>query len=258
MIPAHLTASGETRAHQHGDGLLRIVLNLGNNNGDGVSTSSWIDGRYLTEQYPNQQYTVSIAGQNQILPGRLRQQYDYTIGAQNWVVKAMPQNPRATPQCMSQEFYAILTSEFPGWTFSCSVNSLSDNSLVVKTYSAYKVIGVGIQLHVAYENHEGDPTTGINWIQVVWGNHDPAGVHGVEFSKVDIPQGSQIPYYYGAFEDETNFFDQPNMIDPNESHSFSFETYLVQETAPQTVVFWGGFEWGFCNAPATGSIPTGC
>jgi hypothetical protein len=125
--------------------------------------------------------------------------------------------------------------------------------LVVKTYYAYGLgFAVGLQIHVVYEPHAGDPLTNIHWIQVASGNHEPGGTHGVAFSKVDTPSVTTPYYDDGGVADQRNFFDQANMTDANQAHAFSFELYLVQETAPNTAVFWGGILWGWCNGPMGG------
>ncbi len=213
-----------------------------------IQTESWQDGKYLVENYPNAPYQFlgfDFSGQyiNPVF-------YQIPGSPFQWVTSVVPSHPTAPSQCMSANFRARLSAAFPAWSFQCSPTSLSDNSLVVKTYEAIGTPGfVGADFHVSYVPHAGDPLNNIHWIQVIITNHGtgPGQGHGPMVSYVDNG-GAPVPYYddVGA-ADPTGFADKPRRLDADMTHVWDAELYLVEETAPQTVRVWGGVLWGWRN-----------
>jgi hypothetical protein len=127
------------------------------------------------------------------------------------------------------------------------VTSLSDNSLVVRTYQAKGAAGnVGATFDLLYQHGAKDPATGIHWIQVVNDNHKMGAAHGVLSNIVDSGAGS--PYYDAdATANSTEFMDMPTKTDGQNGHYWHAELYLVQEIAAKKVMFYAGVNWGWGN-----------
>jgi hypothetical protein len=178
----------------------------------------------------------------------------YTIGAVNWEANLLPVKA-VYLQTMSLGDFAVLAAAFPatnGRTYQSSTGSLSDGSLIVRTYD---VIGtpakVGAALHVEYVPAGTDPTTDIHWIQVVSNNHRIGAAHGTADFKVDN-LGGTTPYYdILAAANSRNFYDYPFRTDGGSSHSWSAELLLVQGPADGkgNIRFLGGLSWGWENHP---------
>ena len=185
----------------------------------------------------------------------------YTISGVNWEARLSPARPTEINNTQGVNFFTTLSGWAQGtnWTFASATNTLSENSLVVRTYDAQGTTArVGAEFHVEYVPHGNDPTDNIHWIQVVKDNHllGQGGGHGVPELIVDTASPNRRSPYYddGYAANGRHFYDFPGRIDPGNSHTWDAELFLVVGPAPTTpglvTIYRTGISWGWENTPA--------
>lgn len=190
----------------------------------------------------------------------------YTVGTTNWQARLIPARPTEINNTNGNFFFTTLANWAQGsnWTFNSAVNTLSNDSLVVRTYNADGAAArVGAEFHVEYVPGPGDPTANVHWIQVVRDNHKlgTGGGHGVPELIVDngASPGNRSPYYDdGGAADGRNFYDRPWRDDGGASHLWEAELFLVTGPAPNNAglvtLYRTGISWGWENVPTPGSL----
>lgn len=158
-----------------------------------------------------------------------------------------------------------------GWTFQRARLPLL-GSFDIKVYSANadpNQPSVGADLQLLYNpgsnSFRQDPTgSNVHWIQRVVSNHAIISTrtgaiklsHGTNEDKIDVVQGQTIPAFTNVFNPfyntvgtstSTRFTDFPNRDDIQENHNWSAQLFLVELTAPKTVIIYNGISWGWRN-----------
>lgn len=190
----------------------------------------------------------------------------YTRGDKKFSTQLNPSLVQILPRGGTLEFLLTLNAQFPTWTFNTAPADLTGKFNIISYYACKPEIECGAEvntkitgntgafINLIYEPGTGDPTpinNNLHWIQRVVNNHanGPGGGHGINDDKIDILASNTINPYYdnGAYAGEYYFADWPSRPDPDKSHTWSAELYLVEETAPQTVTIYNGIKWGWKN-----------
>jgi len=241
----------------------------------------------LTNQ-PSSAFTINPPGPIGALNKSVPQE-PYTLGGQNWKVDLNPINVTSIDAAGKTAFKTYLDKsifgglgpvEPFGWTFNLAPKDLA-GSFDILNYVACapqttcksnlgwpQKHGVGAFIDIEYKPGTGDPAlgfdpttlNGIHWIQRVVNNHKSGdgGGHGVDDDKIDVDPGQTNPYYDQpgplggqptADMSKGLFADRPYRFDPDAEHKFSFDLFLVQQTAPKTVTIYNGVKWGWKNVP---------
>lgn len=186
----------------------------------------------------------------------------YTIGGVNYEAWLRPAKVAEINNTAGEFFFTQLNTwaGASGWTFQSAVNTLTDNSLKVRTYDVQgSATRIGAELHVEYVPGVGDPVNNVHWIQVIRNNHNLVTGYGNLDLKVDN-LGSTSPYYdhLGAATDR-EFYDFPGRTtNLTQRHYWDAELFLATGPAAgspgMVTLYRTGMRWGWETVPTPSSM----
>lgn len=190
----------------------------------------------------------------------------YTTPSNVGLVRLNPINVTSITRGGTTDFLAKLRMEFSEWTFNPAPTDLAGSFRVQRYIAKYLppdriyAAGVGGELELQYDYGEGDPKPGdseLHWIQRVVSNH-VGPIHGTNQDNIDVRFGADNPYYDTAFGyqpfDGRTFWDV-SQREPENSHNWLAELYLVKKTAPKQVTIYNGIQWGWSNNSNIQAVP---
>ncbi len=186
----------------------------------------------------------------------------YNIGGTDYQAWLRPEKVTEINNTAGEFFFTTLNTwaGASGWTFQSAVNTLTDNSLKIRTYDVQgTATRIGAEFHVEYVPAGADPTANVHWIQVIRNNHNLATGYGNLDLKVDN-LGSTSPYYdhLGAATNR-EFYDFPGRTQNlTQYHYWDAELFLATGPAagsPGAVTLYRtGMRWGWEAVPTPGSL----
>jgi hypothetical protein len=137
----------------------------------------------------------------------------------------------------------LMRNDYPAFNFALSAQTLSDNTLRVRTYEAFfnqtnNVIGGALDLD--YVNTGTGPAN-VSWIQVVYTN-----IFGGEASFVDATAPGTPLYDALGTADGTFFWDRSQHPEDLGEYYFYADLYVVDHApGAANITIWQGLSWGW-------------